>query len=660
MLLFQSVSHKFVLMRNALIQLFFLTLGALTFSAQAQQPKIIPVVVHVVHNYGSENISNAQVHSAIDSLNLDFSAGNYNINEIASAFRDIAADAEIEFRLAQIDPNGNCTDGITRTVSPLTYDATNAVKQLISWPRGKYLNIWVVRSLENNGPAAGPAHTAFLPGEAPNSSYDGILINHYRLGTTGTSSYSPILTHATGTFLNLLPTWGTDFGQCGTDDGVADTPQTEGEFGCDTTQVTCGNLDNVQNFMDYSNCGALMFTEGQKARMHTTLASSVAGRDSLCTPENLIATGTNDGYTDVCVPNVEFTSDLRTVCEGEEVQFTDLSWNTQITQWEWTFDGGNPATSTDPNPVVTYDTQGTYNVTLEVNGSAGYTASGYITVVPYGTGAIATIVEGMEESTFPINSNPQLNWRITQSADPTWERTTDAAATGNSSLKVDMTTVTNGGTAELISPPLNFSWISQNNPIMTFKVAHAPRTGNSDESLRVFISSDCGESWSTRYLRNGLNLSTNGGNNVSGAFAPTATEWRTDTVTLGSSILGEPHVLIKFVATSDNQNNLYLDDINIAQAALGINDVSVTIDAVIYPNPATATSFLQINSDHAKSVSIELIDETGRILDSNVESLTEGTNQLEITRLHTLESGAYFVRITSETFQKTLKLLKYN
>ncbi|MBK7855670.1 MAG: hypothetical protein IPJ79_12925 [Bacteroidetes bacterium] len=68
---------------------------------------------------------------------------NADTASIVPAFQGIAADCEIEFRLARLDPNGNCTNGIDRIKSIKTYDADDASK-LNPWPSDEYLNIWTV------------------------------------------------------------------------------------------------------------------------------------------------------------------------------------------------------------------------------------------------------------------------------------------------------------------------------------------------------------------------------------------------------------------------------------------------------------------------------------------------------------------------------------
>ena len=110
---------------------------------------IIPIVFHVIHNYGSENISEAQLKDGIDMLNKTFRKQRADTASIVSAFKGIHADCDIEFRLAQKDPNGNCHSGINRIASSLTNLGQHDVKNLIHWPPTKYLNVYVVANIPN-------------------------------------------------------------------------------------------------------------------------------------------------------------------------------------------------------------------------------------------------------------------------------------------------------------------------------------------------------------------------------------------------------------------------------------------------------------------------------------------------------------------------------
>lgn len=106
----------------------------------------IPVVVHIIYDDASDNITDKQVKNAIEVLNEDYRRLNPDTSNTRGTFLNVAADCEIEFKLAKLDPNGNCHTGITRTQSALSVNANNNVKSLKSWPRTKYVNIWVVNS----------------------------------------------------------------------------------------------------------------------------------------------------------------------------------------------------------------------------------------------------------------------------------------------------------------------------------------------------------------------------------------------------------------------------------------------------------------------------------------------------------------------------------
>jgi PKD repeat protein len=91
------------------------------------------------------------------------------------------------------------------------------------------------------------------------------------------------------------------------------------------------------------------------------------------------------------VIEADFTADPTVVCAGGSVNFYDNSSGT-IDTWSWTFEGGNPATSSLENPVVTYSTTGTFDVSLTVTSGSNSnteTKTDYITVFQ-GTGQPVT------------------------------------------------------------------------------------------------------------------------------------------------------------------------------------------------------------------------------------------------------------------------------
>ncbi len=204
---------------------------------------VIPIVFHIIHAYGSENITDAQILSQIDVLNEDFRFTNTDKSLIVDEFKTIAADSKLEFQLATRDPQGNCTTGIKRYGSLETTNGDDGSK-LDSWDRSKYLNVWVVKSMRD-----GVAGYAYLPGSVagPFNKVDGIIILNQYIGRIGTSNNfrSRALTHEIGHYLNLPHVWGgTNEPEvaCG-DDGVSDTPITKGHSTCSRpTDAVCDNV----------------------------------------------------------------------------------------------------------------------------------------------------------------------------------------------------------------------------------------------------------------------------------------------------------------------------------------------------------------------------------------------------------------------------------
>ena len=238
----------------------------------------IAVVVHVVYNPASENISDAQIQSQIKALNLDYAAKNTDKNKAPSVFKPLVANPHIQFRLATTDPAGSATNGITRTKTTRTSFGTGDTIKSVStggadpWPTDKYLNLWVGTL------TGGLLGYAQFPGGPADT--DGVVIRNTAFGTVGTAAppfdKGRTVTHEVGHWLNLFHIWG-DTNDCSGTDYVSDTPKAQmPNFGKPAfPHVSCGNGPNgdmFMNYMDYTDDAAMfMFTAGQVARMVATL-----------------------------------------------------------------------------------------------------------------------------------------------------------------------------------------------------------------------------------------------------------------------------------------------------------------------------------------------------------------------------------------------------
>lgn len=604
----------------------------------------IPVVFHVIHTYGPENISKAQIEDAVRILNLSFQKLNPDTGMVIPLFQPIFADCEIEFALATIDPFGNCTDGITRTYSPLTSSAGDNVKALVDWPADKYFNIWVVKNI-----ASGAAGYAYYPGA--NANVDGVVIRSDYVGGIGTSSGTNYtersLTHEVGHYLDLPHTWGSTNSpglpsNCGTDDGISDTPNTIGtdDFSCNTAQNTCGFVDNVQNYMDYASCH-YMFTEGQKVRMHVALYSGIGNRYNLWQPANLLDTGTDTTQTaGLCKPQSDFNAVPITICQGTSKSFKDASWGGELTSRLWLFPGGTPSSDTSANPVVLYPTPGVYDVTLityNASGSDTLVRSNHVTVISTPGATAIPYAEGFET----MASFSSANWTVSNAAGTnTWSIYTGTGATGtkcariNNQLNVD-------GIDGLISPTFNASNVS--GAQLNFKYAFAAKSSTDASSLRVLTSVDCGTNWNPRLIKSGAALRT-APNNI-GTYVPSASEWVNQTVVLGAQTFsGQPTVMLKFEFLNDQGNNIYLDDINITGVVSTGEELAAMYQFEAYPNPAKENMQIRLHSEQPSDVQFEITDLAGRLMRTQQVSGVSGqiTTELDGKELN----GIYLLRVT--------------
>ena len=360
--------------------------------------KIIPVVVHVIHNLGGENISDASIQGALDILNANINgqASNF-LTKTPDIFASVRGELNVEFRLAKIDPMGNPTSGIIRVRSELTYEPEprDAVKALSYWNSYQYFNIWTLQKFQPQDDGNTLLGYAQFPSSGSMST-DGVVLLAGQMASGGT------LTHECGHWLGLRHVWGD--ATCG-DDNVKDTPPARdpnfginlsdfpyhvglaapngqsGVWGCVADSLSPSG-EMFVNYMDYSSDNDVtMFTQGQNEVMNETLeglydeesgASGIGFREYMWSDENITLTGVVDGFrTPICNQNTDFVSSSgkylmclgeSIVLKGNKTQFPSGTVSSMI----WDYGDGNTDNLNANLVAHTYTSPGSYDVSLTI------------------------------------------------------------------------------------------------------------------------------------------------------------------------------------------------------------------------------------------------------------------------------------------------------
>lgn len=626
--------------------------------------RTIPVIFHVLHLYGAENISKAQIEDQMRVLNEDFQLRNPDTANIRDIFRSRAANFNIEFKLAQkvpdittSDPTDSIyTEGIMRYHSPLTdepagYDGSKAVG---IYPYKNYLNIWVVRDIGDNDPTSRILGYAVFPGDGNAATRDGIVIRSDEVGTIGTSSKSAsTLTHEIGHWLGLYHTFQ---GGCTSNtnwtDRVDDTPPVSGPSRtCSFTKNSCSNdlpneLDMVENYMDYSpdNCYT-MFTTGQKERVDFFL-SDTRYRGVNISSSTIKRTGVN--LTDVpTIPVADFwvKNDRKTVCAGSAIDFVNHSYNGNITSYSWDLTGSENGTSTEENPSVVYNTPGQYTVKLTVsnaNGSSTKTHTKLITVLP----AVAELEAPLGND---FNEASDLDAIQLEFDSHGWRRNTAVGYKSNACMEAFVNDMAATGVRyEMVLPPVNLS--NYDKPVnFNFRVAYAERPNTTGEVLMMYVSTDCGETWRlvAGYNKNNGLVS----HSEQAGWEPTQdADWLPKSISL-SKYASDNNVMIKLVAVSNGGNSIFVDNINIGEYALSTQSIKSNMAFTMYPNPAQ--NAVTINpSIEGGNYKVSVQEITGRLLLQ--QNLSRADRTLNVSDL---PNGAYIITVSSNGVRWSQKLI---
>ncbi len=573
----------------------------------------IPVIVHVVHNGEAigtgTNISAAAIQSQIEVLNEDFrrifGTNGYNTHPDG-------ADTQIEFCLARRRPDGTAfpagEDGINRidrnsvgwsappystatvngTIKPYTTVTQN-------YSPSNYMNFWSV-NLGSGLLGYAQFPTSILGGMgcgAQSASTDGVVMLYSSIGKSSVTGNGGVYnegrtaTHEIGHWLGLRHIWGD--GGCGVDDYCLDTPLCDGaNYGCATGTISCGNLDMVENYMDYSDDLCMnIFTNDQKMRMRTVLENSPI-RASLITSDACVPPAVSDASI------VNIINPVGDNCVGAITPIVSLrnrgSSNLTSVTINYTIDGGSPTsfawTGTLAPGATTNVTLAPFSTTL------GNHIFSSVSVLPNGVtdpntvydaseiafavsnGIQPDFLEDFDGGTFP----PNVRWNVDNPNSDCFEWVGAAAVSSSGISNNACAIMTNFGNTsgqdEYFYTPIFILPCNASVAEMRFDVAYRRRTTAINDRLRVEISTDCGATWNPTsiYDKSGAVLHTNT-TALNSYWIPTAsTDWRNEVVDLSSFVsASSSSVRFRFRGTNTGASggNIYIDNVELLTTTPG-------------------------------------------------------------------------------------------
>jgi len=633
----------------------------------------VPVVFHIVLANPAQ-VTDAQLQAQIDTLNKDYSGTNGDAFRIPTWFKPLFGIANIQFALAKQTPDGEPSTGIERyTTTHGEFDVfTSDVKHVATggadaWNTNYYLNVWLSQQ------ANGYLGLGTFPDDG-DSANQGIMIDYRSVPGGSYTNYSggKTLTHEIGHYFNLYHTWGDDGGACSGTDYVDDTPN-QGNYtsGCPGDTVKTDPCSPVapgilyQDYMDYSydNC-MVMFTVQQAARMQ---AAATSYRPALFTspgltpavyqnydarlraivqPAGRICTSTFAPVVTIRNVGSNTLTSLTINVSIDGVFAAANSWTGSLTSLAETSVTLNSIPSASGSHILQV-------YTTNPDGQPDQRTTNDTLSVAYMYNAPATLP--LSES-FEGNSFPPDGWDIINpDASNTWEKATGTGKSGNSAVIKNFYYSNFGARDYLRLPVVNLN--NADSAFLSFQVAastYSPLNsrGNAWDTLQVVISTDCGNTYTSLYKRWADSLVTAPA--TTSYFVPAASQWRRDSVNL-TPYVGQGNVMLAFLNTSENENNIYLDDINVYK--ITVNPNLKAKGFMVTPNPASQSVAVQFYPAPTNLRGIEIYSLAGQKMAEVVVGSGSAVNYYTFN-IGGFASGLYIVRAVFTDKVITQKLLK--
>lgn len=239
---------------------------------------------------------------------------------------------------------------------------------------------------------------------------------------------------------------------------------------------------------------------------------------------------------------------------------------------------------------------------------------------------------------------PPANWGVlnVQMDAQTWMRSS-AGLNGGGSARIPFFNIQDGDVDELFMPAMDFS-SSTSGANLVFDIAGAgyPYTnGDSEDTLRIMISTDCGATWDIVWEKFGADLYTAAA--IQTGYTPKSTEWRNEVVDL-TAYQGNTNVLVKFSAHSNYGNNVFIDNVNMAFNTAISADALLANGVSLFPNPAKDAATVNFTLNDAANVTATLYNALGGTVRTISLGKVSGEQQLNLD-LGNLAAGMYMLQL---------------
>jgi photosystem II stability/assembly factor-like uncharacterized protein len=323
-------------------------------------------------------------------------------------------------------------------------------------------------------------------------------------------------------------------------------------------------------------------------------------------------------------------------CAADSIRFECHSFLLhQGASWQWTFDGGVPASSSQRNPSVYFAQEGPHEVVLTVTDGNGISDSDTLLVQVDQLPVPTVVSEGFEEQ------YPPAGWwtgPVQGSGTGAWTLSTDAGGFGQSASSVVFDNYNydqSGGWDDL---RFTVSTMGQSSPRVTFDVAYSRYGGQYSDTLEALVSTDCGSTFQSVYLKGGNALST--APDLQEFFTPSASQWRRDTLFL-DNYGNVPKLMVAFRNRGRWGNAIYLDNINLNGVITSVAQVEEFTPS-IHPNPALAGNCVHVQVP-ASGATVTLLDISGRPV---MQQQMAGKDMMELPT--SLSPGTYVLQVVSD------------